>query len=251
VLKAHLDDAVDVLDRKLQILDQRDFFSSIERIRSAVDRLLPTLRAAADPALRDIYVSKVADRTGVRRETLEAELEKATSGPSRVSRPEPSRPPVSRSPRIPRLGAERTLLHLMTKNADYVERAGELMGPEDFVDSSYRAIFQALLSDPELRAPPASMDLVVAQRLQEILDDPEEVGHASRVFDDAVTRVRVATLSRAIQELDRGIEQASDEGQKMVLMEEKQRLARERRELAPDDWTTTARRLRAEPNPNP
>ena len=73
-LTALVDDAVDVLDRKLTILDERDHFSSIERTRSAVDRLLPTLRAAKDPALRDIYVSKVADRTGVRRETLEAEM---------------------------------------------------------------------------------------------------------------------------------------------------------------------------------
>ena len=70
--------AVDVLDRKLQILDERDYFSSIERTRSAVDRLLPTMRAAADPALRDIYVDQVADRTGVRRETMEAEIARET-----------------------------------------------------------------------------------------------------------------------------------------------------------------------------
>jgi DNA primase len=251
VLRRHLDDAVDVLDRKLQILDERDFFSSIERIRSAVDRLLPTLRAAADPALRDIYVSKVADRTGVRRETLEAELRKAPSGPSRPPRAEAPPPPPSASPRIPRLGAERTLLLLMTKNPDYVEQVGERLGAEDFVDSSYRAIFQALLADPELRAPPVSMDPVAARRLQEILDDPEEVGHAGRVFDDAVLRVRVTTLSRAIQDLDRRIEQAQGEDRKRALVEEKARLSSERRELAPDDWTTTARRLRADPNPNP
>ncbi|GMV05403.1 MAG: hypothetical protein AMXMBFR53_16820 [Gemmatimonadota bacterium] len=251
-LRAHLDDAVDVLDRKLQILQEKDFFSSIERIRSAVDRLLPTLRAAADPALRDIYVAKVADRTGVRRETLEAELRKAASASFRAPRGEPlPAPPPPPSPRLPRLGAERTLLLLMTKNADYVERVSEHVGAEDFVDPAYRAIFVALLDEPELRAPPSSMDPVAAQRLQEILDDPEEIGHAGRVFDDAVARVRVATVSRRLQELDRRIEQASDEGTKMAIMEEKARLSRERRELAPDDWTTTARRLRADPNPNP
>lgn len=250
-LRANLDDALDVLDRKLQILDEKDFFSSIERIRSAVDRLLPTLRAAADPALRDIYVSKVADRTGVRRETLEAELRKPASGTSRGPRVETPPPPASPSPRVPRLGAERTLLVLMTKNADYVERVSERLGSEDFVDPAYRAIFQALLDDPELRAPPSAMDPVAAQRLQEILDDPEEIGHAGRVFDDALARIRVATLGRRIHELERRMEQTADEDQKMALMEEKARLSRERRELAPDDWTTTARRLRADPNPNP
>jgi len=141
-LREHLEDAVDVLDRKLQILDEKDFFSSIERIRSAVDRLLPTLRAAADPALRDIYVAKVADRTGVRRETFEAELRKTAGAASRAPHPEAA---PSRIPSIPRLGAERTLLLLMTKNAEYVERAGEQLSVEDFVDPAYRTIFQALL----------------------------------------------------------------------------------------------------------
>ena len=49
----------------LQILEEREFFSSIDGVRRALDGLLPTVRAASDPALRDIYVSKVAERTGV------------------------------------------------------------------------------------------------------------------------------------------------------------------------------------------
>jgi DNA primase len=248
-LRRHLDDAVDVLDRKLQILSEKDFFSSIERTREAVDRLLPTLRAAADPALRDIYVAKVADRTGVRRETLEAELRKAPAGVSRPRAEAPSAPRPG-APRMPKPGGERTLLLLMTKSADYVERAGERLGTEDFVDPAYRAIFQALLDEPELRSPPTSMDPVAAQRLQELLDDPEELAHAGRVFDDAVARVRVATLSRKLQDLDRRIEQAPED-QKLALTEEKARLSRERREMAPDDWTATARRLRTHPNSNP
>jgi DNA primase len=246
-LRAYLDDAVDVLDRKLQILEQRDFFTSIERTRQAVDRLLPTLRAAADPTLRDIYVAKVADRTGVRRETLEAELKRASVATARprvdVPRPEPSP-----APRVPRMGAERELLLLMTKSRDFVEHAGERLAPEDLVDSAYRAIFQALLADPDLRSPPSSMDPVAAERLREILEDPEDIGHASRVFDDAVARIRVATLDRRLAELSRQIGGAEDEAEKLTLTEEKARLSRERRELAPDDWSTTARWLRADPN---
>ncbi|HIC55652.1 MAG TPA: DNA primase, partial [Gemmatimonadetes bacterium] len=144
-LEQYLDQAVDVLDRKLQILDEKDYFSSIERTRSAVDRLLPTIRAASDPALRDIYVAKVADRTGVRRETLEAEMKRAASGsaPTRVAAP-PSVPRIA-AHRVPKLGAERTVLLLMTKNPDFVERAGEHVGAGDFVDVAYRTIFQALL----------------------------------------------------------------------------------------------------------
>jgi DNA primase len=245
-LEQYLDQAVDVLDRKLQILDEKDYFSSIERTRSAVDRLLPTIRAASDPALHDIYVAKVADRTGVRRETLEAEMKRAASGsaPTRVATP-PSVPRIA-AHRVPKLGAERILLLLMTKNPDFVERAGEHVGAGDFVDVAYRTIFQALLDDPELRAPPVSMDPVAARRLQEILSDPEELAHAGRVFEESVARMHVAALDRRSQDLDLRIAAAAGDGEKRTLIEEKERVSRERRELHPDDWTTTARKLRGD-----
>ena len=245
-LEQYLGQAVDVLDRKLQILDEKDYFSSIERTRSAVDRLLPTIRAASDPALHDIYVAKVADRTGVRRETLEAEMKRAASGsaPTRVAAP-PSVPRIA-AHRVPKLGAERILLLLMTKNPDFVERAGEHVGAGDFVDVAYRAIFQALLDDPELRAPPVSMDPVAARRLQEILSDPEELAHAGRVFEESVARMHVAALDRRSQDLDLRIAAAAGDGEKRTLIEEKERVSRERRELHPDDWTTTARKLRGD-----
>ncbi len=250
-LRGFLDQAVDVLDRKLQILEEKDFFSTIERTRSAVDRLLPTLRAAADPALRDIYVAKVADRTGVRRETLEAELRRADASSSHHAGGAPTPPSPATSPRLPRAGGgERTLLLLMTKSPEFVERAGERVSARDFVDAAYRAIFQALLDEPELRRPPPGMDPVAARRLDELLADPEELGHAAKVFEDSVARIRIATLDRRTQELERRLALADDDDEKRALIEEKVRLAGERRALGPDDWTTTARRFRAKPNPN-
>ena len=176
-LQALIDDAVDVLDRKLQILEERDYFASIERTRSAVDRLLPTLRAARDPTLRDIYVAKVADRTGVRRETLEAEMARAPAPRGRAPSARPEGRPVSK-----RLGAERSLLVVLVRGVAWVERAAELLSPQDFEDPYHRAIFQALLAEPEMRAPPASMDPVAAQRFEDILSDPEEISHGIDVF---------------------------------------------------------------------
>src|SRR5690606_5869554 len=46
-LQGYLRDAVDVLERKIQILERRDLFRSIAGVRRAVDALLPTVRAAA------------------------------------------------------------------------------------------------------------------------------------------------------------------------------------------------------------
>jgi DNA primase len=249
-LAALIDDAVDVLDRKLTILDERDHFSSIERTRSAVDRLLPTLRAAKDPALRDIYVSKVADRTGVRRETLEAEMAKRQSGyGAQRSAPPPHHAPTLQ-PRVQPRGAELQLLKVMVRGVEWVERAAELISQEDFYDPYHRAIFQALLDDPEVRAPPAAMDPVAAQKFDEILGDQEELAHGIDVFTNSVNRIRVLALDRRIQDLQRGIEAAESDDEKLELMTEKASLAGELRELDPNYWASAARRVPVDPNFN-
>jgi DNA primase len=245
-----VDDAVDVLDRKLQILDERDYFSSIERTRSAVDRLLPTLRAAKDPTLRDIYVSKVAERTGVRRETLETEMQKRR--PSYGSpRLEPSRPvgPKVR-PTLRTRGGELQLLKVMVRGEEWVERAAELISTEDFYDPYHRAIFEALLDDPVMRAPPASMDPVAAQRFDEILADPEELAHGIEVFTNSVSRIRVLALDRRVQDLQDQIEGAVSDAEKLELMTKKAKLAAELRELDPNYWASAARRIPGTNNSN-
>jgi len=248
-LRGHLDDALDVLDRKLQILDERDFFSSIERTREAVDRLLPTIRAAADPALRDIYVKKVSDRTGVRRETLEAELRRLPAGPART-RPEtlPASPPT---PLLPKMGAERNLLLLMIRNPAYVDQAAEWLSGSDFDDSSYRAIFEALLENPELRSPPSGMDVVARQRLEELLGTPFETAGAREEFTAALNRIRAVALDRRMSDIHHRILAAGTDEEKAPLVVEKQRLSRELRAIDPEYyWKAAAQRRWADPNSN-
>ena len=232
-LKKYMDDALDVLDRKLQILEKKDFFSTIERTRSAVDRLLPTLRAAADPALRDIYVDKVAKRTGVRRETLEAEMKRTRRRPAGGVESATPGPPAKPAARVSRSGAERMLLLMMVRGADWVERAAEVISGEDFDDPQHRAIFQALLDDPGMRSPPPSMDPVAAQRLESMLSDSQEIGHGIEVFADSVKRIRVSALDRRIRGLQERMEAAVAEQEKSALTVEMHELAQERRELDP------------------
>ena len=83
-----------------------DWFSSIEKTRNALDRLLPTLRAVRDPQLRDIYLARVAERTEVRRETLEAELQPSR----RLAEARLARTPRRPAPKVHGRGPERTLL---------------------------------------------------------------------------------------------------------------------------------------------
>ncbi|MGH7476244.1 MAG: DNA primase, partial [Longimicrobiales bacterium] len=79
-LQRALESAIDVLERKLAILDEHGLFGDIRGTRRALDRLLPTVRAARDPALRDLYIDRVCRRTGVRRETILEELHATRPG---------------------------------------------------------------------------------------------------------------------------------------------------------------------------
>ncbi len=244
-VRKYIGDAVDVLDRKLQILEERDYFSSIERTRAAVDRLLPTLRAAKDPTLRDLYVAEVAKRTKIRTETLEEELRKgAPSHPSR-SPVRSSRPRPSPRPSGVRLGAERELLLLLVQFRDYVERAAERIGPEDFSDPTLRSVFEALVADPELQHPPVGLDPAAASRLEELLGDPERLTEASKVFDETVGQLKEAPLTRRAEELRERIRQERDPEQREALLREIHELERQRRDLK-TDWRP-ATRTRREP----
>jgi DNA primase len=73
-LRRYLDDSIDVMERKLQLLDRKGAFTSIKGTRRAVDRLLPTVRAARDGVVRGLYLKRISDRTGVPVETLEKEV---------------------------------------------------------------------------------------------------------------------------------------------------------------------------------
>ncbi len=238
-LMGYVEDAVDVLDRKLQILTGRDRLSSIDGIRDAVDRLLPTLRATTDPALRDIYISRVAAETGVRRETLEEEIARTPAVPRRGSVPAP-RPGVRRV-RTPLMGAERQLLRVLVNDRRLIDRASEALGPEDFVHPANRAIFRALTENPELDRAPEEMEAMAADRLAALLAGSEEVGHAARVLDDSARRMRGAPLAERARELRETIASERDQERKRQLISELEQLQRKKREIDPSHWTPAVR----------
>jgi len=241
-LEAYLNAAVDVLDRKLQLLDEKGYFRSVDRVRLAVDKLLPTLRATRDAALRDIYVSRVAERTGVRRETLESEIARpdARSGPTtgRGGDPSEARAPGGafgrsrrRSPRadLSRLGAERQLLLILLREREWIVRALERVGPGEFLSPAYRSIFEALAADPELQGPPPGMAPESVAELEAMLGDPEVVEHAGQTFQDCLARLEDRPLDRQRRELEQDLRAAVSEEEKRVVLEKLDRLRRTRR----------------------
>ncbi len=253
-LKEYLRGAVDLLDRKLQLLDDRGYFDTIDRTRRAVDKLLPTLRAVADPALRDLYVAKVAERTGVRRETLEEEISRsreprigrgfgaAGEGPSRDASPgSPARGSSRRgggsgaggrtqAPTLRlELGPERQLLLLLLHSREWVERAAERVGPDDFRDSASREIFQRLLDDPELSPEQGDWSPQALRRLEILMGDPEELEDAGRIFDESVAVLEDRRLQIQQEKLKAMLVAAEDPAEKREIMEELNTLRMERR----------------------
>jgi DNA primase len=79
-LEHHLAGAIDIFDRQVQLLERKGWFAELHRKRRAIDKLLPTIRATADPLMRDIYVTRAAEAAGVDRELL---LREAAAEPAR------------------------------------------------------------------------------------------------------------------------------------------------------------------------
>jgi DNA primase len=78
-LRARLGDAVDLFERKVQILERAGWFGDLAGKRRALDRLLPTIRATADPLMRDIYIARASETSGVSRELLAEEAKRVPS----------------------------------------------------------------------------------------------------------------------------------------------------------------------------
>src|SRR4029453_8638462 len=94
-LESHIDAAVDVFDRKVQILERQGWFADLHRRRRAIDRLLPTIRATVDPLTRDMYIARASEASGVDRGVLSREAGdvSARTPRTRMAASSPTPPP--------------------------------------------------------------------------------------------------------------------------------------------------------------
>ena len=251
-----IEGAVDVLDRKLQILEQRGFFADIEGIRHALDRLLPTVRAAADPALKDIYVARVAQRTGVRRETIERALTSdrpfsATVG-NRTAQPRtsvdrrhearPAEPPPRRSPR----GAEKQLIMLLLRDSSRVGPAAQVLQGSHFRDPVYRELFDWLRTgetDAEKLTPEGREQMALLQ------GEHIEFGEGDHAFDDIMGDILRAPLMLEMRKLTKALRGPLEGDEMERVVRRKQELRARLKEMGTEQRTgfktTRYRALRA------
>jgi DNA primase len=146
-----LGDAVDLLERKLQLLDAKGWFGDVHRAREALDRLLPTVRAASDPVTRELYVSRVAERLGIPRATVATEAAQERVPPRPIAAiARPAREVPLRPMRIRQSGAEieRKLLRLLVLDRNWLARARDEIDPSFFAVPEFRRVFEALVALP-------------------------------------------------------------------------------------------------------
>jgi DNA primase len=151
-----LRDAADVLERKIQLLEQRGWFEKVERRREALDKLLPTIRAASDPVMRELYTSRAAERVGVPREVVADEAARGPSLPpsgagsgiraARAPADVRAGEPAPAAPRTSRFGAraERQLLRAMLVAPEWREIAGRELRAELLEVPALRELYLAL-----------------------------------------------------------------------------------------------------------
>ena len=230
-LRGLLEDAVDVLERKLQILRREGYLEHVDGRRRAVDGLLSTLRAVRDPALRDIYLERAAEGVGVRRDTLVHEIARADRGPPRdrppVGRERGARPPERSSAAM---RAERDLVLLLARDpslAARVRRAG--ITPASFFNEVWREVFEYLEGGAVSEGETRTLSEGAAGALESLLEDSSDLSDPEEVFGAATRRLLFRRHRDRMREIDRELALADAEQQRRLLIE-KQGLAAELRE---------------------
>ena len=240
-LTARMRDAIDVFERKIQLLERAGMFAELHKKRRALDRLLPTIRAASDQITRDLYLARASEVSGVAREVLEREL--AGRPTPRVSA---GQPPTSTTPRISpearvRRGerrakysergasAERELIRAMLLNRARVVQFAEKVGVQSFRAPAYRHIYRALIDsgpDSTIEQVSANLDEDAIETIQEILAEGAVQIDQERTINDSFATLRARDLDLRAAELDRLIPLANG-AKKDELIAEKDTIRRE------------------------
>ncbi|HYU09373.1 MAG TPA: DNA primase [Gemmatimonadales bacterium] len=221
-LEQVLKDSVDILERKIQILNRRGFFSSLPGRRRALDALLPTIRATNDAVARDLYVTTVAQTAGIRKETLEEEVAGKLARQPQI----PSGSQTSSGP-IPPNPIEKAILQVMLSGENWKARVLAEIDRENFTSEVYRSVFDALAENS-----PDRLDGMSARALEELQATGPGIDTPDDLFVWAVTKIESDRKSREIWRIQREIDLAS-EPEKTRLTLEKRALTDERNAKRP------------------
>lgn len=236
-MERHLGAAIDVFERKVQILERGGWFSDLRRRRKALDRLIPTIRATTDPLTRDMYLGRASEVSGVGRDLLAREVAEEAKPAARrdpEARPADPRfrdadaPPPQRdggdgpivygaagrrgSQERRRYGpsadesSERGLLRALLQHRNFLEGVAERVDTDAFRTDHLRAIYAALVAagpDASMDDVAAGLDPAVVQTLDSLMSDaiPEEI--AAAAIDAGLAWIASRALRERLAAIDR------------------------------------------------
>ncbi len=244
-IERSLSAAVDVIERKIQLLERGGWFADLHKRRRAIDHLLPTIRATTDAVTRDMYLGRVSEATGVDRQVLMAEADsperaggpKEPVGPAVVRRSEPFRRETAPAPRVRALAgtaAERELVRVMLTSRALVERITERIGPGEFRDDRYREIFERLATvgpDAVIGDVAAGMSAPATSVLETLLEEQGAILDVERTVTDCLARLELRKRKDLNAQLQRDLMVATP-AETDRLIAEKQANAEEIRRLS-------------------
>ncbi len=237
-VEALLRDGIDVLERKIQLLEQRGWLGSLAGRRRALDRLLSTLRSATDPVTQDLYVNRTAEALGVARESVLRELQTGQwSAPAEPRPPRRLEEPAPLPPRRSR-GPEWQLLRVMVHEPSWRPRIAQHLPSRLPPDGAARRLLEMLAAtDPGVPASELVPDTVGEVRglLVELLGEEWSVPNLDAEVEGALNRLEARSLDDRLTKLDRQMSLASED-EKTDLLREKEMLVRMRQKIDHSDW---------------
>jgi DNA primase len=249
-LEPILADAVDVLERKIQLLERRGWFDDLEHRREALDRLLPTVRAAADPITRELYLSRVAERAGIEKRVLEVEaFRSAARSPAPAGESDggaATEPAPAAEPRLA-TRSEWELLRIMFLGNPWLDLARRQVDPAWIRSPAARELFNAALSHRETLIPGTDVELSepafklwdrVRAKIGELASQDVQ-----SIYDGVWQMLAARPLVRDYLKLQSQMIAATDVEKSSIMTELKKRKQeiRERYPLAYDKWTFRGR----------
>ena len=236
-LQQVIEDALDVFERKLQLIEQKGWLENVAGRRRALDRLLPTLRAAKDPVMQDLYVGRASEGLGVGVESIRREIAgRRDHAPRSAALPAHAAQPQDEAPRRSR--PERDLLRVMVHETEWRSRVAEQLPPLDGVAEPERELLGAIrsLSDDE----PASELLAVVSPaaralLSHTMNEPWGEIDVDAMVSGAMNKLESRVLEGELRERKRRLPLLPDQD-KPALTKEIDSLSRRIHKLNPARW---------------
>jgi DNA primase len=250
-LEAQIASSVDVFDRKVQVLERAGYFATLRQKRKALDHLLPTIRAAADPLTQDLYIQRAAEAAGVGRDLLANEvageiatrfpLSDAPAGEADFGPPSGPTPPPERQRPFTAAAhlIEKTVVRALLHHRHQVDWVCERIGPDDFRDRRYRHIFGALGRlgrDATIEGLARELDPVSQEELERLLAERGGLEDLAGVLRDSVAQLQARPIKVRLREIDREYALTQRSEEKDSLTREKQDLQAELQALGVAPW---------------